>query len=546
MADGRGQTIEDKIRRSIASAKKHFGKEVIFPETRAFGQLFHNFKLISEFKNYESRRVAEWIIDGEPLPDGRVPKGVGTAGLLSFCRVSANHCLDVMPWQEVIDCVPKVMLMSKDYEYNFEIIVRNNGVALVTLKYNRILGDRWLAFIDATTIPGIGALHSTDGEGEALEKEEDMEVETVKENDNLMQRYAEVMNQYVTLKSKSNDNDAQILKGYLREAHSLWSRLSDSERSALSSARVSEVENVLGPTLIVPRMVERTAPMRPVGADNSRVDNYLRRMLKVDIIKYVECVTTSPIVDNLHKEMKILWDKMTDKAKGQLRRLSECDVDGYYGTPSQDHQEDKRRHLISGVKYDNMALLIERTFTMLQRRAEEETAISEDIPRNQRIYHIEERVDCRYENTGPDRFLTHYVKLTIKVESAEQYEHVWVFCDDLWEVENDSEDSEDEDELQGRVISEPKYCGIANDELLSFRTSEIQDVWKGGGSTRTCGLKADEGTMDVIYLRQKSGVTDTTSKALQIWFMLSDREKYCVREIATFMRRRDDRARTGS
>lgn len=540
------RTIEEKIRRSIANAREMFHKEVIFPETRAFGQLFHNFKLISEFKNYESRRVAEWIIDGEPLPDGRVPKGVGTAGLLSFCRVSANHCLDVMPWQEVIDCVPKVMLMSKDYEYNFEIIVRDNGVALVTLKYNLILGDRWLAFIDATTIPGLGnVLHLTDGEGEALEKEEDMEVETVKENDNLMQRYAEVMNQYVTLKSKANDNDAQILKGYLREAHSLWSRLSDSERATLGKARASEVENVFGPHLVVPKMEKRTTPIQPVGVDANRIHSYLSRMLHVDSLKYKHCIMTSPEVDNLHREMKILWDKMSDKAKGILRHLSDCDLDGHYDTPSQDHQEDNRRQRISAVKSSNIQILIERTMILLQRRAEGVTPIVDVTPKEWRLYPVEERAKGRYGMiVDPSRFLTHYVKIAVPTDTPEPFEYVWVFCDDLWEVENDnedSEDSEDEDELQGRVISDPKLPGVKNDELLSFTVEEIEDVWKGGGSTRTSPIKVEVGTCDVIYLRQKYGVADSTGKSLEIWFMLSDREKEHVHHLVEFMKRRDDR-----
>jgi hypothetical protein len=45
------------------------------------------------------------------------------------------------------------MMMQPNYRANFEIIMRGNGTALVTCKYDRILGDRWFAIIDAATVP---------------------------------------------------------------------------------------------------------------------------------------------------------------------------------------------------------------------------------------------------------------------------------------------------------------------------------------------------------------------------------------------------------
>jgi hypothetical protein len=146
--------MEETIRVALEGAKLMM-KDVMFKDARSFTDIFKKGRVIGLEDDARGRRYHSW-----PLVEG------GHCHLMRFCSVKMNdgeHInLDVEPHDIVLANINKAMLMSKDYQIYFEIIVRADNTGLVIAKYDRILGDRWIAFIDADTIPEMGELSATD------------------------------------------------------------------------------------------------------------------------------------------------------------------------------------------------------------------------------------------------------------------------------------------------------------------------------------------------------------------------------------------------
>lgn len=130
--------------------------EILFPEIKSFSEMFESATLIKSLDGYESTNVHTFQVD-EILRSGRIRKGTGRAHISSFCVVTVPNPrhLDVVPNEKIVEAIRAHMLLCDQYVINFHITVRDDGTALVTAKYNMILGSRWFALIDANTIPNI-------------------------------------------------------------------------------------------------------------------------------------------------------------------------------------------------------------------------------------------------------------------------------------------------------------------------------------------------------------------------------------------------------
>lgn len=137
--------VEKAIAEGIHTAKLLM-KNLIFPEAREFSDIFKGYKVITDLATYKDRVFHQWK-DND-----------GYCSLMAFCRVHGStqgpdvH-LDVDPKDRVVFEIGKRMALHSNFRINFEVVVRPGGSALVVAKYDQILGDRWIAIIDSSTIP---------------------------------------------------------------------------------------------------------------------------------------------------------------------------------------------------------------------------------------------------------------------------------------------------------------------------------------------------------------------------------------------------------
>jgi len=75
------------------------------------------------------------------------------AAIQSYCQTS-NEAIQVLPNNKVIKTIQDSMIIY-DYErFYFELVHIDDGV-LAIVKYNSIIGSRWLALLDPSTVPDI-------------------------------------------------------------------------------------------------------------------------------------------------------------------------------------------------------------------------------------------------------------------------------------------------------------------------------------------------------------------------------------------------------
>lgn len=114
-------------------------KEIYFPDVKRLDDLF------SEVKPYAGKsRVIKTLTDG--LDDCVVR---------SYCTVTGVNgrgALDVTPTKKVLDFIEQNMFRIYPGMY-FEMVQRDNGETLVMVKYDSIIGSRWLALIPSTEVP---------------------------------------------------------------------------------------------------------------------------------------------------------------------------------------------------------------------------------------------------------------------------------------------------------------------------------------------------------------------------------------------------------
>lgn len=122
---------------------------VAFPEAKRFSDLFVRATAHKApdapapvpwtFTDNWGRRPVQRTIDIGPYCSMRTPEGF--------------DALSVEPTQAVVDFIKVAMLPTAHDTIGFEIVFRDDGTALVLARNNQIIASRWLAYIDAATVP---------------------------------------------------------------------------------------------------------------------------------------------------------------------------------------------------------------------------------------------------------------------------------------------------------------------------------------------------------------------------------------------------------
>jgi hypothetical protein len=121
--------------------RSYTAKPLAFPSVKSFGELFtHAQRWSSADLNARGTRLAR---------GGREANTV--SGYLTLSGQGRRESMKVTPSAKVLSYLSENMLALKDSLY-FEVHLRDDG-ALVVAKHNKIIGDRWLAMIDSSTIP---------------------------------------------------------------------------------------------------------------------------------------------------------------------------------------------------------------------------------------------------------------------------------------------------------------------------------------------------------------------------------------------------------
>lgn len=113
--------------------------------------VFTTERVVVDLSKYRSTTLHTWAI---PRTGQRHERG--TMAVSSFARVSGKHPsthLDVTLTTQAIDAIGRNTIHIDNETINIEVIVWNDGRALVVASHNRIIGSVWLAKIDASTIP---------------------------------------------------------------------------------------------------------------------------------------------------------------------------------------------------------------------------------------------------------------------------------------------------------------------------------------------------------------------------------------------------------
>ncbi len=124
-------------------------KPLAYPNAKRWDDLFEATTPLDPKPGILAPILVEW-----PCPDqhGRPEPPLQ---LSSFCAISGRpeyQCLRVKPKQEVIDWIRDNMLRINDH-LSFKVVIREDGEALVVVSHSCIIGSRWLALIDSTTVP---------------------------------------------------------------------------------------------------------------------------------------------------------------------------------------------------------------------------------------------------------------------------------------------------------------------------------------------------------------------------------------------------------
>lgn len=124
-----GTRIE-KIYQRWQATKKLFN----FPEKGSFSDFF-------EAYGYDKKDV---------VADPTCPR------ISSYCQVSVggsgySHALYVKPTQELLAWIKANMLVENGT--HFQVVIYDDGTALVLISHDQIIGSRWLSLVDSSTVP---------------------------------------------------------------------------------------------------------------------------------------------------------------------------------------------------------------------------------------------------------------------------------------------------------------------------------------------------------------------------------------------------------
>jgi len=142
ISERHGQSVVENLKRNVRLDLRpdilHHDKSYLLPDAVSFDELF--------------------TVIGEPQRWPFTPTIKDTMKISSWIRfrdAAHGHPVEqVKPSPEVFNALRANMLdLGSRDEVSFEIIVHDNGWALVLVQHSQIIGSRWIAYIDAATLP---------------------------------------------------------------------------------------------------------------------------------------------------------------------------------------------------------------------------------------------------------------------------------------------------------------------------------------------------------------------------------------------------------
>jgi hypothetical protein len=358
--------------------------------------------------------------------------------------------------------------------------------------------------------------------------------------------YTRLMHRHAQLRRKQDKGEQfspaemEEFQNILQKAVTVWRSLTDGQRETVTAGSVSSLRNIFGPALPVPSSFPGSEERKARVTDRvleSKVDRYIGYMQTIDEMHYLECIESSPRLETVTKMMEEAWSKMPEKGRARIGRLLAHDLDGWPENESPDLLETRRQKRIYNYKSHIMQVIISRTMEMLDRRAAGQGLPYDTLERPDRLFAVEHRDLHAYAGDTAAPYFDHTVKVYV-TEDGEDYPF-WVYIDEEWAETND-------DDLKGRILVEPACKAFKEGEIVSLKISEIEDVWRP--NEVSISFQSDrantEGPVAVHYLRTKNDVSETLSRAYDVWLYLSEREKAHVLKIVEFMKRRDARGKT--
>lgn len=112
-------------------------KHIYFPAVKTFRELF----------TVNPNAVAVRIPEADSDPYMVIGTHFSVDGSKGF------YFFKVQPTEMVVEFLKKSLVFIDYDEIYFQAIMRNDGEALITANYNRIIGSRWLALIPHSEIP---------------------------------------------------------------------------------------------------------------------------------------------------------------------------------------------------------------------------------------------------------------------------------------------------------------------------------------------------------------------------------------------------------
>ena len=132
---------------------EHWGKKVHFPEVTDFGELFPK---VSPWQK-DAPRLWRFHFADAPFFDEQLGDGEAWQDGGSYLYTSGHTAMQAWTIEElsvdVLSFIAKEMLRISWDTFHFTINIWDDGRALICGSHGQIIGSRYLAIIDAATIP---------------------------------------------------------------------------------------------------------------------------------------------------------------------------------------------------------------------------------------------------------------------------------------------------------------------------------------------------------------------------------------------------------
>lgn len=134
-------------------------RELAFPEAKSFWDLFieavpYDCKLSQIGTEEEPHKdwYESWEFEDYDLATGRTSQE--TIRISPYCGICPGQSLSVRAKPEVYEFIRSNMIAAGvNDQICFEVVVRDNGEALILSKNSSIIGSRWLAVVPVETVP---------------------------------------------------------------------------------------------------------------------------------------------------------------------------------------------------------------------------------------------------------------------------------------------------------------------------------------------------------------------------------------------------------